>query len=292
MIVIGPKPLPVTVDNLRDAISKDRDKETNPEPGKEPKKEPGLLDALAGASAGHSQSGSNLAGFVRRIRDVGGKARRKLKRVWGTPAKSAAGSASAARSAGSRKPGTAGSPVAPPAGKMSGGLGAVGTSVSALGVFTTAVVEAGKATYAYARSQEQEIRRLASVGGQQAAAVATLDARRTMRDVKTAAETGDSSQGLVSAIDRFEQVMQPIEALVTNIANTVGGAMMDTITGVIDAITPVVKVLTDIYNAMPGRKIQPPETMWEAMGRFADEVDRQERPQFPQGPVGGADFPF
>ena len=63
-----------------------------------------------------------------------------------------------------------------------------------------------------------------------------LDMGRVQRNVELGEGTAGSSQQLTQAIDRFEKAILPVEKVVTNLLNTVGGEFMDTMTNIVKAM--------------------------------------------------------
>lgn len=174
--------------------------------------------------------------------------------------------------------------------------GPIGLGVAAVAVLSTAAIKFGEAVYDFAKSRENEMRKLANVGAEQSAALAQLDADRTMRDIKTAEETGASGSDLAESMSNFEDALQPIESLLTNLQNTVGARLMDIGTGMLEAIKPAVETVELIYDCLPwakGKKPdEKPETGWDIMGQIARQQEASGRPQWPgaagRGPRGGA----
>jgi hypothetical protein len=172
--------------------------------------------------------------------------------------------------------------------------GPIGIAAAGVVVLGAAAVEAGKQVYAFARAQEAEIRKLAEVGPQQAAAVARLDAERVGRDIRTANETGGSSEQLIASLSRFEEALRPIEVVLTNLANTIGSSLLDNVTDVVKFVEPLANLLIDIYNAIPGRKISKEhlkrpaeETTWDFVKGLENEARRNGIPQWPNLGNGG-----
>lgn len=208
----------------------------------------------------------------------------------GTPSATAGGATASSSAATSGAAVTSGA-----AGAAEGGLGAAGTATAGLAILAVAAFEAGKTTYAFARAQEQEVRKLAEYGGQQAVGVAELDAGRVRRDVETARETGDSSRSLTGSLDAFEEKLRPIETLLTNIANTVGGRGLDVLSQILTPLTEGAKIVNMIYDALPDwwkeDKVED-EVPFDRLKQIHDEMMRQNAPKFPMGrpnaPVPGA----
>lgn len=155
--------------------------------------------------------------------------------------------------------------------------------------FAQAVMEFSKATYQFARAQEAEVRRLSEVGGQQAAGVAILDAQRLLRDVKTAEETGTSSNELTQSISAFEEALRPIESLITNISNSVAGGILDILTQVVYIIQPMADVVKAIYDVLPWRKGPAPgeklDTPLDFIKRLEEDAVRRGEPKWPGSPL-------
>lgn len=233
-------------------------------------------DALMG-----TQARTGLGRLFQRVRVLGGRVAGQIKKATGRGAKAGAAAA--------------GSRVAAGTGAGAGAIGGAATGAGIAVIFAVAVTEFGKAVYDFARAQEQEIRRLAQFGGQQALGTAMLDAERTMRDIKTAQETGQSSLNLTESISRFEDALQPIESLITNIANSVGSGLLDMLTGMLDAIRPGVEIIKAIYDVLPWRKGKFEETKFETNWEVLNRIERQQLEQLrdrkpgpiPAGPKGG-----
>lgn len=275
------------------------------------------------SEGGGAASGSNMGAFAKRLKGAGGRlynavkgnrfGRRQFQKPRfgpgsgkgksGTGATSragvpkgvgggkppippvgAAGAAGAAGAGGAGGAGVAGATGAGGAG--AGALAAAGPVgiVIALGV---AAAEATKAVYAFARAQEETVRKLAQYGGQQAVAIAKLDVERQFRDIKTAQQTGSSSSDLTESISQFENKLQPIESLLTNIANTVGARMMDILTGMLEAVEPIVEILTEIMKALGGDDTKVPKTPWDDIDRLQKQQEAANAPKWPQRPFAG-----
>lgn len=224
-----------------------------------------------------AMAGANAAKF-------GGTAARGAAAAAGGGGGGAATAGGAAAAAGGGGAGAGGAAALAAAG------GPVGIAIGAVVALGFVALEAGKAVYAFAKAQEDTIRKLGEVGPVQAAAVAKLDAERTFRDVKTAQQTGGSSEELIKALDKFESYLQPIESLLTNLANNVGTQMINTLTGLLVIMEPLVNVLTLIYNNLPGvKKIDVnPQTTWDFLKNIEEDQRLNNIPKWPQGPVGNA----
>jgi len=249
------------------------------------------LDLAVTPGAGRSRSGSNLAGFARGMRGTYYRTRESLRSVFkGAKPKTKAASSGA---------GTAGRAAAASgeaaAGAEASALAGAGAATAGLAVLAVAAFEAGKQSYALARAQEAEVRRLSEYGAQQAVGVAQLDANRVRRDIDTAQETGDSSRGLTKSLDAFEEKLRPIESLLTNIANTVGGRALDLIGQILAPISDGAKVINMIYDALPDfwkEDKAEDEVPFDRLRKLAEEMDRANFPRWPSGPsnapvVGG-----
>ena len=148
-------------------------------------------------------------------------------------------------------------------------------------MLAVSAVEAGKAVYAFARAQEAEIRKLAEVGPQQAAAVARLDAERVGRDVKTAAETGGSSEMLAEALSKLEDALQPIESLLTNLANVAGTALTSLLADLIKTSEPMVKALNGLLQFFTKTQAAQDQTTFDWI-KGLDEADwKRRQPMYP-----------
>jgi hypothetical protein len=319
VVIMGPRPVPVRIEGEVPGRG-------GGEPGAARGRTGGndgnsLLDALAQPSPGRNQSGPNLAHLLQRFRGIGARLTGGLRRAGGAArgglqrASAARGAASAGRLAAVAGGAAEGAAAGGAPGAVAGGLGAAaggsaaaaggalavlgavgtvaGAAVAGVGALAVATVEAGKAVYAFARAQEAEVRKLAEVGGVQAAAVARLDAERIGRDVKTASETGGSSQELIESLSKFEDALQPIESVLTNLANTVGSSLLDTATEVVKFVEPLANLLIDIYNALPGRSIdkgqlkhRENESALDQIRALDDEAWRRTQPQWPAGNRG------
>lgn len=147
-------------------------------------------------------------------------------------------------------------PPGPMAAARAEGLGAVGTAGAAVGAgatFGAAVYEFGKHVYDFAKGQEQEIRRLAEAGGgKQAEGVALLDMERTLRDLKKADATGDSSLQLTKSLSNFEEKLLPIQEALENLANQIGSALLDVLSKILELLTPLFELLGQIFDVLAG----------------------------------------
>lgn len=315
VVVMGPNPLPVKIVGGPPAGGN----EQKPTGGGDEQKPTGggLLDALSQASAGRNQSGSNLSRLSQQVRNsarqaggaikqlftkkgksnlakgakgsTAGRAKTLAKAAGGVRAGAAAGSAGAAASgvAGGAVAGSVGGPVGAAIGAVGAAVGLEGLAASAagaagpLGVLAVSAVEAGKAVYAFARAQEAEIRKLAEVGPQQAAAVARLDAERVGRDVKTAAETGGSSEMLAEALSKLEDALQPIESLLTNLANVAGTALTSLLADLIKTSEPMVKALNGLLQFFTKTQAAQDQTTFDWI-KGLDEADwKRRQPMYP-----------
>lgn len=158
---------------------------------------------------------------------------------------------------------------------------------STLLTFTTAVIDASKATYEFARAQEDEVRRLSEYGAGQAIGTANLDTGRILRDIDTAEQTGESSQGLTESIDKFEAALQPIESLMTDVANTVGGRLLDLVTMIVEPVGELFKVFKTFYDGLPawlksGTSAPDYETSISGLSAVAAETARINDPRWPR----------
>lgn len=271
-----------------------------------------LVTVLAQPSAGESQSGSNLGGFARTLAGIWKKRRRGLggQKILSTHAAHIPDPSSGARPPGSTPaPGDGSSPHKSPSvrEKVTGETpaeqkendswsGVIKKTARGLSNLAIGLVEAGKAAYGFARAQEKEIRRLAEVGGAQAAAVAILDVNRIKRDIRTAGDTADTSTGLTKSIDRFEDALRPVEALATNIANVAAGGLLDLLTSAVDllgdAADGITQIATDLglWKADDKRKEMKklPATQIE---NIIKNQEKQDRPMWPSGPPGAPTGP-
>lgn len=154
---------------------------------------------------------------------------------------------------------------------LSAAAGPIGIGI----MFAAAVVEFGKAVYEFALSQEKEVRRLADVGGMQAQGVAELDAGRQMREIREAENTGESSLSLTRSIDDFEEKLEPITILLTNIANTVSGRLLDFVGGMVEPLAEGAEFVQKIYDCLPWSKgkDEKPTTPWDTIDRVANKAD-------------------
>lgn len=274
-------------------------------PYEEKLKDPSSRDITEEALFGEKPS-TNIGKFAHRARGIYRRFKSRFKNVAGLFARRKKGATGGlAGAAGGGGGGGGAGAIGGAAGALPGAAGGIaaggslaGIAMSGVAVFAAAAVEFGKAVYDFARAQEKEMRRLAEVGADQSVAAAQLDAERTLRDIKTAEETGGSSRSLADSINAFEDAFRPIESLITNISNTVAGRLLDIATGVLDAVNPIVEVLTDIYNALPGKKMDKdklPNTNWEILKQIEAERMKIANPQWPGavqvGPRGGA-MPF
>lgn len=159
--------------------------------------------------------------------------------------------------------------------------------VNTLATFATAVMDASKATYEFARAQEEEVRRLSEYGAGQAIGTANLDTGRILRDIDTAEQTGESAQGLTESIDKFETALQPIESLMTDVANTVSGRLLDLVTMIVDPVSELFKVFKVFYDGLPawlksGTSAPDYETSIAGLSAVAAETARINDPRWPR----------
>lgn len=259
-------------------------------------------------------SGSNMGRLAKRLKNAGGKiynaikGRRPGRKQFHAPrygpgskkATTGVGRAGIPKGVGGGKPpippvGTAGAAGAAGAGGAgaagagaAGAGGAGGAAMAAMGPvgivvgLAVATAEATKAVYAFARAQEDTVRKLSQFGPQQAVAIAKLDVEREFRDMKTAQQTGSSSSDLTESISQFEDKLQPIESLLTNIANTIGARLMDVLGGMLEAVTPIVDVLTEILKALGGDDNTKNMTPWDDINRIQNQIDKDNQPKWPQ----------
>lgn len=198
------------------------------------------------------------------------------------PVGGAAGAAGAAGAGGAAGAAGAGGAAGGGAGIAAAG-GPVGVAVVGAMALGVATLEASKQVYEFARAQEDVVRKLAKVGGQQAVSVAKLDVERQFRDIKTAQETGDSSAALLNSISKFEDKLQPLESLLTNIANTVGGRLLDMVGEGLSIIQPVIDILKDIYKALGGKvDSQSQDTPFKQIDDIERRMAQENRPMWPQ----------
>ena len=156
--------------------------------------------------------------------------------------------------------------------------GAAGTAVAGIGIFVAAIVKASQEVYSFARAQEEEVRRLADLNASLAVATATLDMGRLERDIEMGRATEESGATLTDSIDRFERAIAPIQEVATNIANTVGGALLDT-------ITSLATVVSDAIHWWRGTTATPTpdrrDEAWDVFARMAREAGRTGRRDWP-----------
>lgn len=141
---------------------------------------------------------------------------------------------------------------APISGLATEGVAEIAAFAGPIGEFAAAVAAFGVGVYEFARHQEQEIRRQAEFGPRQAVGIAELDAHRMQRDIKTADETGASSQALTQAIDRLEDTLQPVVSLLENVGNVTGVGLVEALNLAITTMTPMVKVLNALLRHFTG----------------------------------------
>ncbi len=169
----------------------------------------------------------------------------------------------------------------------------LGVATRRVGQLGAAALEAGKAVYSFARAQEAEVRRLGEVGGEQAAAIALLDINRLLGDIKTARETGDTSSGLTKSLERFETALQPIESLMTNLANVVAGGLLDVAAEAVDFLGTIAKDFTTLLEELglwkadnKAKELKKfPAQLIESIAKDQEKVDR---PQWPGANVPGS----
>lgn len=222
------------------------------------------------------------------LSNLGRKAQSLLGGKYGAPSKAGAGTRGASAAGAGRAAGMAGAAAGGGEAMAMGGaraaaalgpVGAVAAGVTALGV---AAYKATQEIYSFARAQEQEVRRLSEVGGDQAAAIAILDYRREERDIDMATRTGTSAETLTQGINAFEQALQPIQVAATDIANTVGGELLSLIATMVEPLGELAEKVIEFINWWRGNEARKrPETMWQAYERFAEEGRRADTPQWP-----------
>ena len=175
------------------------------------------------------------------------------------------------------------------------GAGAEGEAIAGAGaipgigeivLFVTAISEATKAAYAFAYAQEGEVRKLAEVGGTQAAAIATLDANRIGRQVSTAQETGPSSENLIDSLNELEEALRPLESLLTNVANTLGTGIARYLTDLITTLKPLTETLDAIYRKFAGEvpmKEHTDAASWDLLEKVKAENEKSRSAKWPSG---------
>ena len=185
-----------------------------------------------------------------------------------------------------------GAPVAEEIGAGAEGEAIAGTGaipgIGEIVLFVAAISEATKAAYAFAYAQEGEVRKLAEVGGSQAAAVAVLDANRIGRQVSTANETSQSSEKLIDALDKLEEVMRPFEAILTNIANTLGTEIASELTLLLSALKLILIPLDGLYRFLTNEKKQEEVqgldiNKWDMLNQIRQENEKSRNAKWPSG---------
>ncbi|MFK5282384.1 hypothetical protein ACI3PL_22770, partial [Lacticaseibacillus paracasei] len=82
-----------------------------------------------------------------------------------------------------------------------------------------ALYELGETGYDLAYSQEQQARQLAYAAPQIQAALAKLDAQRTLRDLESGNVTAESYQELSESINALEEEIRPMKDAVVDLMN-------------------------------------------------------------------------
>lgn len=162
--------------------------------------------------------------------------------------------------------------------------GPVGLIIAGGVALTLALVEAAKAGVDFAYGMEQNARKLAEVSPSQAANVTQLDIGRTRRAIDTGESTAGSSQKLTEAIDRFEAATQPIEKLLTTLANTFGAVFLELLSDGAEKMNTMIE-LFKIMNPIAARALENMENNRKGEAVFfgdwvkkvAADQDRKER---------------
>lgn len=238
-----------------------------------------FLNVVSQPSAGRNQSGSNLGKILGSLRNTINRVRKraKIKRKRVPTGKSAPSAAQPAEA-------EAAAPEAAGAAGAAAELGPAGAAA----ILAIALAEAAKQAYAFARAQEQEVRKLAEFGPTQARAIAQLDANRILRDVQTARETGQSSQVLTDAIDRLETTLRPIEVLLTNLANNAAAGLIELTNQAVKELSDLAAKVNSVVSILEklAREQAKDGTAFDAIDKLMNEQRLQEKPKWPMGPVG------
>ena len=164
----------------------------------------------------------------------------------------------------------------------------LGPAAGAIAAFGGALAVASQEVYSFARAQEEEVRRLSELNAALAMATAELDVGRLERDIRMGEATEGSGRYLTESIDRFEEGLAPIQEAATNLANTVGGVLLDGVTALMTPLTEIAKVVNDIIGFLRRTPdAAPVETAWGIFRRMADaEEARASTPAWPGSGVG------
>ncbi len=169
-----------------------------------------------------------------------------------------------------------------------GGAAAMAGPAAAVVAFGAALVSASQEVYSFARAQEETIRGLSEYNATLAHAVDVLDVSRLERDIRMGEATEDSSKYLTESIDGFEKALAPLQELMTNVANVVGGALLEVITGMVIPLSTLAQGATEFFNWMRGRDTPeaPDATAWDVFRGMSDTLDAAGRRSWPGAGTG------
>jgi hypothetical protein len=185
--------------------------------------------ATRGASSGLVSAGRATAG----LSGFGGSA--------GGAAAGAGSSISAGGAGAAAGGGAAGGAAA--AGAVLGPVAVVGAAAVAAGYSMYELAEAG---YDLAYQQENAARSLAYAAPQIQAALAQLDAQRTMRDIESGANTQDSYTALLQSISELEQAIRPMKDMLANLSNFAGAATVQALADGVKRLEQLAQDMADM----------------------------------------------
>lgn len=166
------------------------------------------------------------------------------------------------------------------------GGGAAGVAAGAVAI-GAAMAQAAEKVKDFAKAQEDVARRLAQFSPSQAATIAGLDANRALRDLNTGEETSGTSQKLADSINSFEETIQPLIVVITDLKNIIAGAAMDVLTELAGWIKKLINAIIDAVNALkwwgePLKRLGEDAQVnnggfGDFLGRIATEEERKKR---------------
>lgn len=164
--------------------------------------------------------------------------------------------------------------------------GPVTATVGAIVALGAAAVIATQEVYAFARAQEDEIRRVSENSGAAAGGLANLDVRRLERDIAMGQSTETTSERLLDGLDKFEQALHPIEVAATKVANLVGGALLETIGAMLEPVGKGAEYLSEILDYLTDSEPKRRDSMAGALDAMAsrdnwEAAQGMKRPQYP-----------
>jgi hypothetical protein len=172
-----------------------------------------------------------------------------------------------------------------------GAAAAMAGPAAAVAAFGAALVSASQEVYSFARAQEETIRTLSEYNATLAHAAAELDIGRLERDIRLGEATEGTGREMLDSMDRFEESLAPIQEAATNLANMVGGALLDVITGMATVITPMAEAVTAAIHWWRGTTAPAPTgTAWDIFADMAADLDAAGRRSWPgagSGPPAG-----